>query len=107
MIYFSTAEQVMRDTLAQLDSFNLNAMFKERDVALDYYSFNNTQKHIEDFFHAEFKADVPLYPQNMTKRLISRISMVYKDRANRLVENDDYYDPVSYTHLTLPTNREV
>ena len=92
MIYFSTAEQVMRDTLSELDSFNLNAMFKERDVALDYYSFNNTQKHIEDFFHAEFKADVPLYPQNMTKRLISRISMVYKDRANRLVENDDYYD---------------
>ena len=92
MIYFSTAEQVMRDTLAQLDSFNLNAMFKERDMALDYYSFNNTEKHIQDFFHAEFKADVPLYPQNMTKRLISRISMVYKDRANRLVENDNYYD---------------
>ena len=92
MIYFSNADQVMRDTLGQLDSFNLSAMFKERDVALDYYSFNNTSKHIEDYFHAEFKADIPLYPQNMTKRLISRISMVYKDRANRLVENDDYYD---------------
>ena len=107
MIYFSTAEQVMRDTLSELDSFNLNAMFSERDKALDYYSFNNTQKHIQDFFHAEFKADVPLYPQNMTKRLISRISMVYKDRANRLVENDDYYDLIKIKDFRMKNIERV
>ena len=39
-------------------------------------------------------------PSNLTKRLIRRI-------ATKKIELDSTLDPVSYTHLTLPTMFEV
>ena len=50
---------------------------------------------------------------NRLKQIISHTNVSVKDHVDTLAEYKDYLwnnkdiDPVSYTHLTLPTNREV
>ena len=36
-----------------------------------------------------------------------KIDEEHAENPNEAMESCDTYDPVSYTHLTLPTNREV
>ena len=37
----------------------------------------------------------------------STLKVLEKEKAETLLEKSKRIDPVSYTHLTLPTNREV
>ena len=90
MIYFSTVAQVIQDSIRKLKAYNQDKMYEQRDMAIDYYTFNNTKKYMENYFSGSLQDEIPLYPVNMTSRLINRISLVYKDPPKREVENDNY-----------------
>ena len=92
MIIFSTVEQVIQESIQRLKSYNQDMMFEHRDMAIDYYTFNNTGKYIDQYFDGSLQDEIPLYPVNMTSRLINRISLVYKDAPIREIENDNYFD---------------
>ena len=90
MIYFSTVENVIQESISKLKSYNQDKIYEQRDKAIDYYTFNKTSKYINRFFDGSLQDEIPLYPVNMTSRIINRISLVYKDPPRRLVENDQY-----------------
>tara|TARA_Y100001973_G_C5209214_1_gene344219 strand:- start:8415 stop:9746 length:1332 start_codon:yes stop_codon:yes gene_type:complete len=92
MIYFSSAEQAVADSIQKLKQFTYDKMQTERDMCIDYYTYNNTEKYVTEFFGGSLQREVPLYTNNLTKRLINRISLVYKDGPDRLVTSDSYPD---------------
>ena len=73
MIIFSTVEQVIQESIQRLKSYNQDKMFEHRDMAIDYYTFNNTGKYIDQYFDGSLQDEIPLYPVNMTSRLINRV----------------------------------
>ena len=101
MIYFSTVEQAIQDSIQKLKSYNQDKMYEQRDKAIDYYTFNNTNKYIENYFEGSLQDEIPLYPVNMTARLINRISLVYKDPPKRDIENDKYPDIIRRKNLKM------
>ncbi len=95
MIVYSTAKDIIEESIRQLKWENQNAMLEVRDEALDYYTYNNTKKYIDQFFSGTLQQEIPIYNVNLTKKLINRISLVYKDPPLRDVENELYYDLTS------------
>jgi hypothetical protein len=63
-----------------------------RDEALDYYTYNNTGKYIDQYFGGTLQQEIPIYNVNLTKKLINRMSLVYKDAPIRDIESDKYED---------------
>ena len=59
---------------------------------------------VEEGIHCEFGGGTGFDENSMEKylRLDDDMSLIYSHMSG-----DDYFNPVSYTHLTLPTNREV
>ena len=90
MIYFSSAEQVIQDSIRKLKTQNKDKMDDRRDMAVSYYSFSNTGQYISDYFGGSLQEEIPLYPVNMTKRIIDRISLVYKNKPKRNIDNEKY-----------------
>tara|TARA_Y100000401_G_scaffold38325_1_gene28934 strand:+ start:22295 stop:23638 length:1344 start_codon:yes stop_codon:yes gene_type:complete len=95
MIIYSTAQDIIEESIKQLKWDNQSAMYDLRDEALDYYTYNNTAKYIDQFFSGTLQQEIPIYNVNLTKKLINRISLVYKDAPIRDVENDNYYELTS------------
>tara|TARA_R100000278_G_C5477172_1_gene166873 strand:+ start:1300 stop:2631 length:1332 start_codon:yes stop_codon:yes gene_type:complete len=89
---FSSAEQIVRDSLQELKAINRDKMYEMQDMCIDYYQFNNTKKYIGKYFSGTLQQEIPLYCVNMTKRLIDRISLVYKNAPERTVQNDTYQE---------------
>ena len=79
MIYFSNAEQAVAESIQKLKQFTYDKMQTERDMCIDYYTFNNTEKYVSEYFGGSLQREIPLYTNNLTKRLINRISLVYKE----------------------------
>ena len=92
MIYFSSAEQAVADSVQRLKQFTYDKMQTERDMCIDYYTYNNTERFVTDYFGGSLQREIPLYTNNLTKRLINRISLVYKEGPDRNVENNNYLD---------------
>lgn len=92
MIVYSNAKDIIEESIRQLKWENQSAMLETRDEALDYYTYNNTAKYIDQYFSGTLQQEIPIYCVNLTKKLINRISLVYKDRPIRDVENDKYYE---------------
>jgi hypothetical protein len=92
MYQFSQASTSIKDALKKLKADSIDRFFKQRDCALDYYQYNNTGKYIRDYFGGSLQDEIPLYTSNLTKRIIKRISLVYKDAPVR--QTDDKYDAV-------------
>jgi len=92
MIVYSNAKDIVEESIRQLKWENQSAMLDLRDEALDYYTFNNTAKYIDQYFSGSLQQEIPIYNVNLTKKLINRISLVYKDAPIRDVENDSYYE---------------
>ena len=90
MIFFSSAEQVIKESIQNLKWRNHSKIMELRDEALDYYTFNNTAKYIDQYFGGTLQQEIPLYNINLTKKLINRISLVYKDTPIRNIESDNY-----------------
>ena len=92
MIVYSNAKDIVDESIRQLKWENQSKMLELRDEALDYYTYNNTAKYIDQYFSGTLQQEIPIYNVNLTKKLINRISLVYKDAPIRDVENDTYYD---------------
>ena len=92
MIVYSTAKDIIEESIRQLKWENQSALLELRDEALDYYTYNNTGKYIDQYFSGTLQQEIPIYNVNLTKKLINRISLVYKDAPIRDVENDLYYN---------------
>ena len=92
MIVYSNAKDIIEESIRQLKWENQSAMLETRDEALDFYTYNNTAKYIDKFFSGTLQQEIPIYCVNLTKKLINRISLVYKDAPIRDVENDSYYE---------------
>ena len=90
MIVYSNAKDIIEESIQKLKWDNQDAMLDKRDEALDYFTFNNTSKYIDQFFSGTLQQEIPIYCVNLTKKLINRISLVYKDAPVRVVENDIY-----------------
>tara|TARA_R100000664_G_scaffold16539_1_gene25324 strand:- start:5569 stop:6936 length:1368 start_codon:yes stop_codon:yes gene_type:complete len=86
----STASDIIAQSISRLKSYNQDKMFEMRDMAIEYYTYSNTKKYIERYFEGSLQKEIPLYTQALTKRLINRISLTYKDAPIRIVDNDLY-----------------
>ena len=101
MIVQSTVKQVIEDSIKKLNAINMDYEFAGRDALIDYYTYSNTEKYIVDYFKGSLQKEIPLYTQNMTQRLIKRISMVYKNSPVRKVDNDDYQSIIGTKDYSL------
>ena len=90
MIIFSSAGQVIQESLKKYKADIIDKFFKERTMAIDYYTYDNTGKYIEDKFTGSINNEVDIYTTKLTKRLIDRISLVYKNTPNRTLDSDRY-----------------
>ena len=92
MIVYSNASDIVEESIRQLKWNNQSKIFDARDEALDYYTYNNTSKYIDQFFSGTLQQEIPIYNVNLTKKLINRVSLVYKNPPIRNVENEAYYE---------------
>lgn len=99
MIYFNNAEQAVRDSLSRFKEKNLANMFKLRDKLVNYYQYQNTEKYINEYFGGTLQKEIPLYTTNITKRVVNRISMVYKDNPVRTYDGEVNEDINSLMYL--------
>ena len=88
MIYFNNAEQAVRDSISRFKENNLAKMFKLRNKLVDYYQYQSTEQYINKYFGGSLQKEIPLYTTNITKKIINRISMVYKDNPVRMYNNE-------------------
>ena len=92
MIYFNNPEQAIRESIARFKENNLAKMFKLRNKLVDYYQYQNTEQYINGYFGGSLQKEIPLYTTNITKKIINRISMVYKDNPVRMYNNEQNDD---------------
>ena len=95
---FSNTDQVIQDSIQKLKSINSDELEKQKNMCIDYYQYANTGKYIADYFSGSLQQEIPLYTTNMTRRLIDRISLVYKDAPVRDIEDE------RYNNLTIDKN---
>ncbi len=87
---FSSADQVIKDSIEKLKSINADKRDMHKDMCIDYYQYANTEKYIQKYFSGTLQEEIPLYTVNMTRRLIDRISLVYKNAPERNAEDERY-----------------
>ena len=92
MIFYSNANQVVKDSISQVKAMNRDKLYSNQDMCIDYYQYNNTKSYIEKYFSGTLQEEIPLYCVNMTKRLIDRISLVYKNTPTRQIEDEVYQE---------------
>jgi len=100
MIVFSSAEKAVKDALKNFKSNNIDSFFKDRNTAIDYYTYNNTKRFIKDKFKGSINQEIDLYTTKLTKRLIDRISLVYKKAPVREAD-DKYQDLIPTKNIKL------
>jgi hypothetical protein len=88
MIYFYNAEQAVKDSISRFKENNLARMFNHRTKLVDYYQYQNTEQYINDYFGGTLQQEIPLYTTNITKKIVNRISMVYKDNPVRMYDSE-------------------
>jgi hypothetical protein len=101
MIFYSTANQVVKDSISKIKTSARDRMYEHQDMCIDYYQYNNTQSYIAEYFAGTLQEEIPLYCVNMTKRLIDRISLVYKNKPTRQIEDERYQDLIIDKDFTL------
>ena len=106
-IIFSNVQQVIDESITRIKQDNYDSMHMERDMALDYYQYNNTSRYIAKYFEGSIQSEMPLYTNNMTKRLINRISLVYKDAPIREIESDDYESLIKMKDVQFKTFERI
>lgn len=86
MYYYSQASTSITEAIKRLKADSINRFFDGRDIALNYYQYSNTGQYIRNYFGGSLQKEIPLYTTNLTKRIIKRISLVYKDAPVRQVD---------------------
>ena len=79
----SQASKSISDALKKLKADGINEYFRRRDCSINYYQYHNTEQYIKKYFGGSLQDEIPLYTTSLTKRLIKRISLVYKNAPVR------------------------
>ena len=91
---------LLKRSLFDLRQRGKNQWLERRGKALDYY-----RGEVDDFTKKYFRADkhnlIPFSNNNVTKRIIDRISLVYSEPAVRNVDNDIYSDLTQKKNVDL------
>jgi len=87
---FRNSRQLIQDTLRKYKGDAIDSFFKDRTMAINYYTYSNTKQYIQDKFRGSIMNEVDLYTTKLTKRLIDRISLVYKKSPQRDTGNEKY-----------------
>tara|TARA_R110000824_G_scaffold175418_1_gene353813 strand:+ start:68 stop:1426 length:1359 start_codon:yes stop_codon:yes gene_type:complete len=98
---FNNAEQVIKDSIEKLKTINADARDKQKDMCVDYYQYANTKRYITQYFSGSLTTEIPLYTVNMTRRLIDKISLVYKNPPERGIEDERYTDITIDKNFTM------
>ena len=86
MYITSQASKSISDALKKLKADGMNEYFKRRDCSINYYQYHNTEQYIKQYFGGSLQDEIPIYTTSLTKRLIKRISLVYKNPPIREVD---------------------
>ena len=101
MIVFNNIDQVIKDSIEDLKSINGDERDRIKDMCIDYYQYHNTKKYIGDYFSGTLQTEIPLYTVNMTRRLVDRISLCYKDAPVRSADDEKYSEFTEDKDFTL------
>ena len=99
MIYNSnmTAEQIIKESVAESKYYNQKARRDWVRRMLDYYGGNDTSPYIDRFFDSKAFQEIPCYNANFTRRFVNKMSRIYTVGANRNVNEQ-------YNQLTIKKN---
>ena len=100
MIY-NSVDQVITDSIEKLKSINSDKLEAQKNMCIDYYQYANTGKYIAEYFSGTLQEEIPLYTTNMTRRIIDRISLVYKEAPMRDFIDERYADLIIDKDYTL------
>ena len=98
MIIQDLSEQLIIDSLA--DSLNVieTERTKEREYMLDFYEGMNIDSYVQDFFGSESLQQVPLFTQNLTRRVCKARAKSYQ-RPVRMSVDPRYLDLANISDL--------
>ena len=102
MIYNSnmTAEQIIKESVAESKYYNQKARRDWVRRMLDYYGGNDTSAYIDRFFDSKAFQEIPCYNANFTRRFVNKMSRIYTVGANRNVSEQ-------YNQLTIKKNARM
>tara|TARA_R100000278_G_scaffold93340_1_gene71262 strand:+ start:1978 stop:3336 length:1359 start_codon:yes stop_codon:yes gene_type:complete len=84
--------EVIKSLVRSAQDYKENEKAKRR-TALDFYLYQNTDEHVQQWFESESLQQVPVYPQAVVQRFARARMMLYKSPAKRYIGgeiNDDY-----------------
>ena len=84
--------EVIKSLVRSAQDYKENEKTKRR-TALDFYLYQNTDEHVQQWFESESLQQVPVYPQAVVQRFARARMMLYKSPAKRYIGgeiNDDY-----------------
>jgi hypothetical protein len=102
-----SAEQIIKNSVAEAKLQNERARRKEIRKLLDFYSGSEIEKYIHDFFQADQFKEIPCYNANITKRFINKLSQIYtvggKRKVNKQYEQLTIKKDVRFKHIERMT----
>lgn len=96
------SEQVIIDSLSDQLNYIENERIREREFMLDFYEGINADDYIKQFFGSESLQQIPVFSQNLTRRVCKARSMSFK-RPPKMNADKRYLDLVN--HQNLNANR--
>lgn len=78
VIVKDATQQEIISTLSEHFTYVETERHKEIDELLDFYEGINTEQYVERFFSSETLKQIPVFSQNLTRRVIKARSMTYK-----------------------------
>ena len=97
---FSTAEQVIRDSVKDTKYLYETLRQKQINKHLDYYTNAETDKYIKSYFKANAFHEVPPVMLNITSRFINKMARIYRTGATRTA-NAQYDGLTMYKNIKL------
>ena len=92
------SEQAVLDSLSSTLNYIENERQKEREYLLDFYEGINTEAYVKKFFKSESLQQVPLFTQNLTRRVCKVRSLVFK-RPPKMKVDDKYLNYIDIEDL--------
>ena len=70
----------------------------KRRTALDFYLYQNTERHVQQWFESDSLQQVPVFPQAVVQRFARARMMLYKNPCKRYIGNEinDDYNKMTY-----------
>ena len=102
--WYIKAKDLYGDQLLYLSKLADSALYAERDEDCFGFLWNTLSFYKEDDFLAYDSAEVDF---EMAVKLTKELSELPDEDKRLIIQLNVNIETVSYTHLTLPTNREV